>query len=209
MWYDWAIEKPGTEVGREGLEMANKTCTIEGCDKNRYYAKDWCVMHYRRWQRNGDPLARRVYRGDPAGAIAARSSRRGACLVWTGALSEDGYGIMKTSGRTRQAHLVAWELSNGSIPPGAQIDRSCHERSCVNVDHLRLASHSENQWNRKGARSRTGHRNVYETADGRYYVQIRHNYEKINYGTYSSVEEAARVAERARRELFGEFAGRG
>lgn len=154
-------------------------------------------------------MARRVYRGDPAGSLAAHSTQRGTCRVWTGALSEDGYGIMKTAGRTRQAHVVSWELSNGDVPPGRQIDHSCHERACVNVNHLRLSTHSQNQWNRKEARSRTGFRNVYETSDGRYYVQVRHEGRKVSFGTYSSLERAAEVADRARADLFGGFAGRG
>ena len=33
-------------------------CEIEGCEKP-VLARRWCAMHYRRWERTGDPLGRR------------------------------------------------------------------------------------------------------------------------------------------------------
>lgn len=35
--------------------MDKPTCTIDGCGKP-VTARGWCGMHYRRWQRSGDPL---------------------------------------------------------------------------------------------------------------------------------------------------------
>lgn len=32
-------------------------CSIEGCD-NPDYIKKWCIKHYTRWRRHGDPMAR-------------------------------------------------------------------------------------------------------------------------------------------------------
>lgn len=166
-------------------------------------------MHFRRWQRNGDPEARQVYRGDPKAALAAYTKRDGECLVWTRALSPDGYAVMKAGGRSDQAHRVAWALTHGPIPDGMQVDHICHNRACVEMSHLRLASWSENQWNRKGSTSATGHRNVYAAKGGGYYVQIRHHSKKISFGSYSNLSDAAEAARRGRRELFGDFAGKG
>lgn len=188
--------------------MSSKACAIDGCVKTRYYSKDWCLMHYRRWQRNGDPEARATFRGDPAGSLAARTRAEGDCLVWTGARSKDGYGLMKTGGKTRQTHVVAYVLANGEPPQGMQVDHICWNRACVNVAHLRLATRNENQWNRSAASAASGYRNVYPARGGGFYVQIRHNYKKMSFGTYATAEEAAVVAKRERERLFGDYAGR-
>ena len=86
------------------------------------------------------------------------------------------------------------------------IDHICHNRTCVNVDHLRLATAAQNNSNLAGAtaRSSTGVRGVYPRGS-RFRVGIKSRW----YGTFDSIEEASRVAARERPRLFGEFAGRG
>lgn len=37
--------------------MAERTCSIEGCEK-RHVARGWCGMHYQRWKVYGDPSVR-------------------------------------------------------------------------------------------------------------------------------------------------------
>jgi hypothetical protein len=37
-----------------GVAMANRICSIEGCDR-AHYARTWCESHYERWHRQGDP----------------------------------------------------------------------------------------------------------------------------------------------------------
>lgn len=74
------------------------------------------------------------------------------CLIWTGALDGGGYGRLHVNGRMVPAHRYAWERERGPIPDGLYVDHRCYVRSCVNVDHLRLATPQENQQNRSGAR---------------------------------------------------------
>lgn len=38
-------------------------CSIEGCEKP-VKVRGWCMMHYTRWQRHGDPLYRRQFKRD-------------------------------------------------------------------------------------------------------------------------------------------------
>lgn len=146
---------------------------------------------------------------DPREALAARTERNeNGCLIWTGALTEKGYGVIYYEGRTQRAHRVAWQLEHGPIAPGIVIDHaSCYEHACVDVSHLREATKAQNQANRAGAKSATGHRNVYHHSGG-YLVVVEKS--KIRHGSWHK-KLAPALAEAAllRGELFGDFAGRG
>ena len=189
--------------------MDKRTCTIDGCDRT-LYARGWCNMHYTRWLRHGDPRGGvPTCYSTPEEAFAARTERRGECLIWTGAKDGKGYGHLRVNGRLAKAHRYAWECENGPIPDGMLIDHICHKRTCVNVDHLRLATHQQNNSNRAGAtaRSSTGVRGVYPRGS-RFRVLIGSHGVLRSYGTFDSIEEASRVAARERAHLFGDFAGR-
>lgn len=144
-------------------------------------------------------------------SFAARTEWRGECLEWVGYRNPKGYGRMSVNGRQAFSHRYAWERVNGPIPDGKFIDHTCHNRACANVEHLRLADITENCRNRAGAAvtSSTGVRNVYRRENGRYRVAFGVDKKMVIVGTYDTLEEAARVAEGRRLELFGDFAGGG
>ena len=184
--------------------MTKNTCNIGGCDRT-LYSRGWCSKHYWRWRRHGDPRGGGRRYSTPEEAFAARTERRGECLVWAGLKNGGGYGHLQVNGRITGAHRYAWERENGPIPDGMLIDHICHNRACVNVDHLRLATRQQNSSNRAGAtaKSSTGVRGVYPHGS-RFRVEIQSRW----YGIFDSIEEASAVAVRARHDLFGEFAGR-
>ena len=132
------------------------------------------------------------------------------CLIWTGPLTHNGYGTMCVGGKDLRAHRYAWERERGPIPEGMQVDHVCWNRLCCEVSHLRLATPAQNQANRSGARrdSGTGVRNVYATPAGTFQVRMTANGVRRQFGNYSTLAEAARVAEIRRAEMFGEFAGK-
>lgn len=71
------------------------------------------------------------------------------CWLWNMARNHQGYGrvvvFMDGERRTRRAHRVAWELSNGAaIPPGLVVMHSCDNPPCICPDHLSVGSHKEN-----------------------------------------------------------------
>lgn len=196
--------------------MAQDTCTIEGCTnsvKNR--TNGWCAAHYWRFRKHGDP-----HRGgpinhahrDPEDAFAARTVRRGSCLIWTGSKNDRGYGKLNVDGKLTYAHVYAWEREHGEVPEGIDVDHRYHcDLLCCEVTHLRLAGRSANLANRSGRGKNRVHdlpRNVYP-AKGRYFVKLQKDGVITWGGTYDTVDEARQAAELARRELFGEFAGRG
>lgn len=168
-------------------------------------------MHYTRWRTHGDPDAT-LSHTDPEGAFLARTEPivgDPGCIIWTGATNRDGYGRLRVNGRMVYAHRYAWEREHGPIPDGMVIDHRCFERSCVNAEHLRPATVSQNNANRSGANKGRKHdlpRGV--TRQGRgYTARVQQDGQDHYLGMFGTPEEASAAASEARRIHFGIYAG--
>ena len=187
-----------------------KTCNIDGCGKPSR-ARGWCNMHWKRWQKHGDPLGA-AYRGPEATFLAMTEPIVGdpGCIIWTGSTDMGGYGRLRVNGRKVSAHRWAWEREHGDIPEGMHLDHVCWNRSCVNPEHLRLATRSQNNAYLSGARKGRKHDlPLGVTRHGRRYrAQVSHNGQYHHLGIFDTPEEASAAAQAKRAILFGEFAGR-
>jgi hypothetical protein len=65
------------------------------------------------------------------------------CWPWKLWVSNKGYGMFVSLGRTQTASRVAWFLSNGINPDGV-VCHSCDNPICCNPAHLFLGTQSDN-----------------------------------------------------------------
>lgn len=89
------------------------------------------------------------------------------CWEWTGSRTTAGYGdINFTDGPHTYAHRVAYEMHNGPIPEGLQIDHLCRNRGCVNPEHLEPVTNRENTLRgMKGYHNRTTCKRGHDVSD--------------------------------------------
>lgn len=58
------------------------------------------------------------------------------CWWWTGARNTKGYGSTWIGKEAKTAHVVAYQVFVGPVPPGYEVDHLCRFRCCVNPEHL-------------------------------------------------------------------------
>ena len=181
-------------------------CSIAGCT-NKAAPAGMCNSHYLRLRRHGDPLAGRA--NQITGSLADRLWPRiqvgsaEECWPWTAAAQNGGYGVIRNSeGGTSLAYRVAWELTNGPVPEGLELDHLCRNKACCNPAHLEPVTHEENM--RRAMRTHCIH--------GHEFTEVNTRWQKLPNGRFSRVcltcrahrqqlrNEAAKAQRRAARE---------
>ena len=77
--------------------------------------------------------------------IKQMSKRNGDCVEWQGHKTQDGYGVIKISGKSHLVHRVIWEYYNGCIPDAMYICHKCDNPTCCKLSHLFIGTPSDNQ----------------------------------------------------------------
>lgn len=89
--------------------------------------------------------------------LLSRAVRDGnGCLLFTGATNVQGYGIVGHEGMGTLAHTALWRATRGPIPPGMELDHTCHDpkicqlgprcphRRCLDLSHIALVPKGHN-----------------------------------------------------------------
>ena len=65
----------------------------------------------------------------------------GQCWLWRGSVNLRGYGQFHAT----SVHICAYKEWKGEIPHGMTIDHICHNKLCINPDHLHITSRLNNR----------------------------------------------------------------
>lgn len=135
-----------------------------------FYIDDVYIL---RWNVKPSPAAR-VNVGDEAGSI----------------IKGKWYKRVKLKGKSYKVHCIIWEMHNGPIPEGYEIDHIDHNKINNAIWNLRLVTRKENSHNLPlYCTNKTGYRGVY-VEKGKYRAYIKVDGKSIHLGTFDDIEEA-------------------
>ena len=134
----------------------------------------------------------------------AKVEKGPGCWEWT-ASKIQGHGRFGYSGNGYYAHRISYELANGPIADGMQVDHICHNRGCVNPAHLREVTPKQNMENRQGPNpnSKSGVRGVHWNANAKkWQALVTHSRKNIHVGYFVELADAEAAVKAKRNELF-------
>ena len=111
------------------------------------------------------------------------------CWLWQGGKNPAGYGRFYIYGNVMHfAHRLSYELAFGDIQPGMVVMHKCDNPSCVNPNHLEIATQEENMLDKhfKGRQrypgfSNVGSSNPAAVIDESQAAKIREEYPSLSY----------------------------
>ena len=69
------------------------------------------------------------------------------CIEWSGTIDNKGYGLKWNADRNNwiKAHRWTYEQEIGLIPKGLMVRHLCHNKKCVNPEHLAVGTMKDNR----------------------------------------------------------------
>jgi hypothetical protein len=83
------------------------------------------------------------------------------CHLFAGTRNHDGYGRLKTNGKSVFVHREVWAKHFGAIPAGLCVCHKCDVPNCINPEHLFIGTQGDNMRDRanKGRYDAKGEKN--------------------------------------------------
>jgi hypothetical protein len=134
-------------------------------------------------------------------------SNRAVAGSKAGASRKDGRKIIAIDGRDYVAARLIWLIVTGEWPP-ADVDHRDLDKGNDRWDNLRLATRSQNFFNKLARRDNaSGFKGVsYDSARDKYAADIQANGKRVRLGRFDTAEEASRAYRAAAIREHGEFA---
>jgi hypothetical protein len=127
--------------------MIVNLCSVARCGKGGKITKGFCVKHYNRLIRHGDPLGGRApYDGEPLRWLKAHKDHVGdECLVRPGF---NTYWPLTVDGKRTRGHVEMCRMAHGEPPfPKAQANHFICDNGaggCCNPTHLQWGTQKQN-----------------------------------------------------------------
>ena len=123
-----------------------------------------------------------------------------------GYIAKSGYMSTKIYQKSYLIHRLIYMMHNGNLPK--YIDHLDGNPLNNRIENLREATNSQNCMNGQLRKTnKSGHKNVYwEKHANKWRVMFSTNGKKHCYGLFEDLTEASKIAEKARKQLYGEFA---
>jgi hypothetical protein len=139
------------------------------------------------------------------GELERKESNNGKYFV--GSVNSSGYLQTEHKQKVYMVHRIIWEMYNGEIPNGMQIDHIDRNPLNNNIENLRLATQAQNQINStKPKNNTTGFKGVLATPNGKFQARLGYKGKKLYLGLFDTAEEAYECVVEVTKELHGEFA---
>ncbi len=134
-------------------QFATATFTCQQCGRIVTRADKAGVIYsaFMRLKFCGYACSRVASRKDHVSRFWEQVERTDGCWLWTGGLSDKGYGVHHKDGRKIGAHRYSYELHKGPLGKAHAL-HSCDNPKCVNPDHLRPGTHQDNMQDAKERR---------------------------------------------------------
>lgn len=129
----------------------SRLCSIPDCGKPAK-TRGYCISHYKRLRRHGDPLAGNAHHGQPLKWLYDHAAHQSdECLDWPFSRAGNGRPNLKFPGGNQYAARFMCTLAHGAPPtPKHQAAHNCGRgKDCVNPRHLRWATAKENAADKK------------------------------------------------------------